>query len=273
MCQSQRKAIMTNLDSEQAKFTHMNEVIRSHGKVEPPLPFTHTCTSKKFRAMLTGERIALHECKILNRPLIYLFYGRPAYRVNDAEDATTNDELYPVVLIISNNTEVSVKQIFPFDTGAFQGGLYKDFISHGNSVFDYELEANFDFIGRFISYMYGKNVNYFDGKPKRKAEDISHFGFELRNLLNMMNFKGNSKWDCRGLTIELQCDNDISFRKATILAIVAPRDFASVESFTKFAYDKKIKFIPYSTMRARPSEFTTAIIPAVKRFLKGEQLL
>jgi hypothetical protein len=48
--------------------------------------------------MLEGDTLEPYECDVFNERLIYMFYGRPAYRAKDGNNARLEFE-WPIVFI------------------------------------------------------------------------------------------------------------------------------------------------------------------------------
>jgi hypothetical protein len=53
----------------------------------------------------------------LSKP--YLFYGRPAYKIDTDNEIRTDEYLNPICFIIKRNCVKKSQRIFPFDSGAF----------------------------------------------------------------------------------------------------------------------------------------------------------
>jgi hypothetical protein len=63
-----------------------NEFIRGQLPATGKLPLVHVSRGYDFDAILRGDFLTPQPCKVFNRKLIYLFYGRPAYRAKDGNN-------------------------------------------------------------------------------------------------------------------------------------------------------------------------------------------
>ncbi|SEK00155.1 hypothetical protein SAMN05518849_1256 [Sphingobium sp. AP50] len=80
-------------------------------------------------------------CPVFNKePLIYFFYGRPAYRAS-AQIQSNGLDAYAPICIIMKPDAADPRRIFPFDSGAFHHHLLADFTHHRMMKEDFELDA------------------------------------------------------------------------------------------------------------------------------------
>src|SRR5215472_7537403 len=98
--------------------------LHSGAPPSPPLPLTHGTTLSVLEAIVSattaGSPVQLEPrlCSVFNHPLIYTFYGRPAYM--KAGDEYVNDPAYlPIFLVINGDVLGDSAMIHPFDTGRF----------------------------------------------------------------------------------------------------------------------------------------------------------
>jgi len=59
----------------------LSEYIKEHELATPVLPVFHATSSIKFEDILKENRIRPSNCENFGEKILYLFYGRPAYRV------------------------------------------------------------------------------------------------------------------------------------------------------------------------------------------------
>ena len=93
-----------------------------------PLPLVHTTSAYSFADLCDGDSIDPRYCKWFKKDLIYLFYGRPAYRTEEAEftDLSFN---WPIIFVFDPEKIDGITSIYPFDTGAFFLNLYNRFFA------------------------------------------------------------------------------------------------------------------------------------------------
>lgn len=91
-----------------------------------------------FRDICEDNYLNTESCRFFNKDLVYVFFGRPAYRIQDAAD-TSLEFNWPIIFIFDPNKIDGLSAVYPFDTGAFYSELYKGFFSNRSRVEDYEL--------------------------------------------------------------------------------------------------------------------------------------
>src|ERR1700730_8150266 len=82
------------------------------------LPLTHTTDAYAFRNIISTRQLEVSDCIVFREPVLYLFYGRPAYRRSSAGKATSLDAFSLVSFVLRSELLPSPKRLFPFDTGA-----------------------------------------------------------------------------------------------------------------------------------------------------------
>src|SRR5690242_203293 len=99
--------------------------IRSCTPAEPRLRLIHTTSVGAFRHICTGDALELRNCPVMRQGLVYLFYGRPAYRPGPGPITQTNRDrdARPVCLLFDVDVGDS-DATYPCDTGAHSLGLF-----------------------------------------------------------------------------------------------------------------------------------------------------
>jgi len=107
---------MTPLD----RFLQRNSI-----KPAASLPLVHSAAAYTIRRIIQSKKIiAKTECNVFKgEKLNYFFVGRPAYK---REYEVEGDYWELPACVILDYRSVSVKRIYPFDTGAFD--MYPEFI-------------------------------------------------------------------------------------------------------------------------------------------------
>src|SRR4051812_3905467 len=108
------------------------------------LPLVHNTDTYRFDRIRTEGLIKAKACPIFNEKLIYLFYGRPSYRVHPNVRATDADWFAPICLIMNNDLISGAHRLMPFDTGAFAGDRMKDIFHPDMEMTDFELDVATD---------------------------------------------------------------------------------------------------------------------------------
>ncbi len=190
------------------------------------LPFFHTCDAFFFRSILTEKKLIPTKCNVFeNENLLYLFYGRPAYKSSNLTSSRLNS-LLPVSFILRSDFTEKIKRITPFDTGAFQRGLYKDYIHPGMQVDNFFLTPNKEAIKKTISYFFDTNEAYFMG---RATNNILYdpIDFEIESYYNLIKGVAQSAVDDRKATIEVQLECDFRLTFSSVEAVILPQNFLS----------------------------------------------
>jgi hypothetical protein len=236
----------------------------------PLLPLVHVCDCHALRTIITAQKLSPRLCKVYSESLLYFFYGRPAYRLNNGELPVSMPALFPSCLILDTHLVSGVKRIYPFDTGAFEAGLYSDLMNKNATRDDYIFCTEYSFIQKYIGYMYSSNKNYYDNVPAVTAAVLPPMGFELHALLELITRKAASAVDDRGYTVEVQSTSEVDIASGAVKAIVAPEVIFEDPYLTAFVYDNDIEPITYPGMRASPSALSTVIISKVRDYYVQE---
>lgn len=210
------------------------------------LPFFHSVESVYAVDIFNTEKLKTHHCDVFNEPLIYFFYGRPAYKVGSNQGSCGPDLFYcPTVFILKNSSSLSAKRIYPFDTGAFKSH-YKSHVPSQYGLDRFLLGTSKKLTKQIVSCFFGSNNDYLKGKSFLKVDDIPFHETEARAYLNILNTTGEIPFDDRAYTVELQIDSDFDLGKC-VEAVVAPSEvFDSPEIYNTVV--NKWKAVPLDYM-------------------------
>jgi hypothetical protein len=216
------------------------------------LPFVHTTKAYDFDDMLHAGCLTPSKCDIFGEDLVYLFYGRPAYRVKQSQNQSLEFE-WPIVLIFKPDCVSSIKRVFPFDSGAFGKGLYQEYFSSKSQIEDFQVEPNIEGVQKIVSKFYQKNKDYIIGSTSRQFE--AQGVYELMRLLGVLMSDGSTRVrDDRSTSIEVQISYNLHF-KDNILGVIIPEvyldDDEVLSSFREWGVEN-IK--TYSTINNVPGE-------------------
>lgn len=242
---------------------------------DPLLPTVHSTSLYYFRDFLATCKIKATLCDVFKEPLLYLFYGRPSYRVASGAGARTDITYCPVCFVLKSRALSNVKRIFPFDTGAFYQGMYDPFLPKPCDVNDYLLGIKHDIPQRLVDFFFGTNRAYYFGEVRPHAP-VPLLDFEVRGYYELISATGEARLDDRRYSIEIQSAADIFLSKANVLAIVLPT--AALDERTIFEAInnvwKAIPIITYNTFRGTsPTEYHGVIREHLGRFLEAEGYL
>lgn len=237
------------------------------------MPLVHMCDCYTFRQIFTTKKILPTDCKVFKKKLAYYFYGRPSYRVSDACEASGSISMFPVCFIIDPQQLDKIENAYPFDTGAFQAGLFESYFHKESSVFDFEFVQEYDFINKFVGYFYGSNKNYYDGVTAIDKGSIPTFAFELQYLHQIINADNFEKFDDRCQTLEIQTADEVNITAGGVMAMVLPAALMNEPAISSFLMDYDIHPITYTSTRCSPSALTSVIIAEVRKFYEEGKVI
>jgi hypothetical protein len=201
--------------------------VEANPPAEGLLPYVHITRAYSFDEMLEGDALEPQYCDIFKEKLIYLFYGRPAYRAKEGNNARLEFE-WPIVLVFDPYKIEEIKRVFPFDTGAFKASLYREFFDKNSKLTDFEVEPTSGSLQKIVGAFYLDHSEYYSGFS-RKNVDIPHREFEAQGVHELSRLPGvqgqqrkGEIRDERSAAIEIQVARPISFLDA-LLAVVLPQ--------------------------------------------------
>ena len=187
------------------------------------IPSTHISDAYNFDDILSEERLGTSLCDVMNEELVYLFYGRPSYRTRKTKRINLEHDA-PIVFIFDTNKLQSIRNIFPFDSGAFKIGLYSEYFNKNSKLEDFQLTPGTDTLRNLVRVFYGSNEEYFKGASRQNYEP-SLKEFEVEGLREMSKqppiSTDNASQDERSNTIEIQIDEPLYFTEC-LLGVVLP---------------------------------------------------
>lgn len=249
----------------------------------PTLPLVHTTDSHGFREILERGKLKPRRCPVFeNEDLIYLYYGRPGYRVGADIKPTSLTAYYPVCFVLDPKCVKTSKRVYPFDSGAYHNDLFENHIHHNMRLDSFIVEPNLQMPGkiptpdtpaRIVSSFFGDNNNYYSGTPLDSIE-VPPLEFEVECYCNLIKSKGQTALDDRRSTIEIQIDKPINLTKRSVNAVALPSVFIEDPDVKdKIIRKWKAEVLDYYIYHSNPSQFTASILEKVRDFLKREGFL
>lgn len=231
------------------------------------LPSVHVSDGLGLRSIIRDGRLSAEPCPIFNdEPLVYLFYGRPSYRVNSQVLASAIRAYAPVCFVLKPGVVRSPVRVFPFDSGAFQNELFRASMHRKMQRDDFALEPDFASPQRLINLFFGNNHNYYDNKPVTTV-DLPPLAFEASSYHALITDRQENVYDERISSIEIQIDEDIPL-KDTIEAVVLPDAFF-VKDMAESLAAIGAEGIPYAFIdRLRPELYAATIYPIVRDYYR-----
>lgn len=209
--------------------SRFNEFIQTQEPAVGTLPLIHISRAYDFDAVVRGDTIDPQPCEIFRRKLTYLFYGRPAYRAKDGNNARMEFE-WPIIFVLDPDRIGHFHRIFPFDTGAFALGLYKKFFHQRTDVMDFALDPAIDSARKLVGTCYLNHDEYYCGYSRKNVE-IPIRQFEIQGVVELSRLPGVQDGaagtlvrDERSSAIEIQVSKPILLKEA-LLAIILPAPY------------------------------------------------
>lgn len=212
------------------------------------LPLVHITTAFRFAEIIPGDRLVPVRCKVMKDDVVYLFYGRPAYKPKDA--VTSELEFtWPIVLIVDPYSVERIKRIYPFDTGAFVKRLYNGFFHSSTNVRDFEMDGDLSFAESIVNAFYTSQESYLTGFANRNV-DVGPMEFEAQGLHSLHRFPSwregadGAIRDERSSTVEVQVGEEINLPD-NLLGVVIPQPYLDLEVVVKALDRWRIKNIEF----------------------------
>lgn len=229
-----------------------------------PLPITHMTDAYLFRAILETTTLQPVPCNVFDQePLLYFFYGRPAYRAAMQAQSNGLDAYAPICFILKPEA-AKPRRIFPFDSGAFHTERYTDFTHHRMMKEDFELDCSLDMPSRLVSLFWPSEQAYFDNKHPHGINP-EPMEFEAKSYQELIRFKGKGDFDERASSIEIQTAEPLPLPENTI-AVILPEDFARGTILARIE-EMGALALPYNHMERGTARENTALIYNIVREL------
>ena len=196
------------------------------------LLWCHTTDGFRLRDVIRAGTLSVTRCNVLDEDLLYFFYGRPAFRRNEDEQLRLTSKS-PVVVVLRSDLVARALRMFPFDSGAFEAGRYKNWIHPKMTLADFELAQGSDAPQRCVSAFFGSTNNYFRLEGQKPV--LPYDGeFEVESLVALVNDPDASTADDRRMAVELQVGLDIPFDRTTIAALLIPDELEATQWLQAF---------------------------------------
>jgi hypothetical protein len=248
------------------------EWLQHQQPVEHSLLWCRTIDSFLFRDTVEQGLCEPHECEVFHEPLIYLFYGRPAFRI--AEDNIAMGHSAPVVLVFESDLVNYALRMYPFDSGAFAAKRYANVMHKRMTLENFSLPVSLDAARKMVSVFFGSNIRYLRTAPRRPASRFNG-EFEVKALVDLFSPAGRLEADDRRQAVELQVPTQIDFPGTSLAAIVYPDEFDEAEWFMPFAaaLPRDVKRIPYPIYEDKVAkEYQTTLEGCVETVHKARGL-
>ncbi|MGU3464250.1 hypothetical protein ACLBXO_05300 [Methylobacterium sp. C33D] len=240
------------------------------------LPLVHTTDRFTLQAIRDSSQIKVTEDKVYpGESLIYMFYGRPSFRVNSEVKHTTASFFAPVCLVFDRDLLNTAYRIMPFDSGAHAAGMLKETIHKRMEREKFELEVSPESPMKLIRCFYGSEQAYLENSPQTDGPTITEIQNEQKHYVeayyHLVHHRSNSAQDERVNSIEVQFDKDIEI-VGNLQAVIIPSRFYSKEIVAEVEKEFNATVIVYDMPASyRPSELMNTIYEKLYNFVQGKR--
>jgi hypothetical protein len=247
--------------------------VDGHTPVTKELPFVHSTRCELFHHLCKAGFLSPSHCDVFGKPLLYFFYGRPAYRSKAGSLPNTDTALLPVCFVFKPAVlNGQMAQAFPFDSGAAHHGLFAPHIAPKNLP-DFRLTPEMLSIKKAVSAFFETNEAYFAATAKPGFATAGPSGLpSLDGYRSLITEEGESHYDDRRAAIEVQTDKNVQLRD-NLLTVILPTPFLG-DPFVRDAITNEWRTYPlrYNHVRGTaPSEYVRTIVDLLRDFLgKGD---
>lgn len=245
-----------------------------HGfsSAEKAMPLMHsTSTGTGAKIVVSGE-IKTRPCSVYGQDLVYLFYGRPAFKPLSSVSASAIDEHLPMCLVINPEMLGDAIRIVPFDSGGYT--RYEKQIGPLLERPDFELGPDREVPLRLVRAFFETNRNYYRQLPTADPDRIPISEPTARAYARLTRDTSLADDDDRRSTIEIQISGAVPLASA-LLAVVAPPVLMSDPKVSDVLDDlPDVRRISYETYgRQQPSAYAGLLYDHVARFLVAEDFM
>jgi hypothetical protein len=249
-------------DKKESASLSLSQYLLKTNPVAGSMGLIHCTNVSRGLAALHAGSLRTSPCRVYEEDLLYLFYGRPAYKLPNDGRATGMVEFAPVCLVLDPKLLGATVRVLPFDSGGFQ--RYAPLAGADLGRTDFELVGGPDVPRRIVAGFFGTNRNYFDQRAVVTSAQISIIHEAARVVARLLTDESLRNDDDRCGTIELQYPSAIPLAGA-LHAIVAPAVVLDdVELQGMLADYPDVALLPYPVFgRFRPPELANSIYERV----------
>ena len=238
------------------------DLIGAAAELESPLPLVHVTDAYRFTELTDSTQLTPVHCKVFGEPLVYLFYGRPAYRTKRSGPLPLAYDL-PIALVFKTSFTLEyIRRVFPFDTGAYDNGLYQRFFHPDTKLEDFELDPNLASARKLLGFYYRSVEEYLTGRSTTNV-DLPLTAFEAQGVHELARASAHPTAsgviDERSSSVEIQTSRSVPLR-GNVLAVVLPNILLNDEDVRKFLQEIGGETITYESVSANSSESYATVI-------------
>lgn len=242
-------------------FKHTNDVL---------LPLVHSCGGYEAYLIISDNKLKTQSCPVFKENLLYFFYGKPSYPPTEKVKINTASSSFNPVCFIVDTHKITPKQIYPFDSGAFENKRYIRYI-HPKTGIDNYLINNKSGILKYISVIYGSNEKYIYGEVFSNLPDYNKP--ELESLFNLLKSDHVEEYDERANTIEVISDESYVLSEI-VKFVILPDCLLKDDTIKAWLDTNNIEYDIYRTRKlCAPNRYNEVIFQKVLDYFEKEGYL
>jgi len=230
----------------------LRDLIAASTAMAEELPLVHTTQLKKLDELRTTHQLSEPDCDVFHEPVVYLFYGRPAYRSLLGRDPGSHFELCPIGLVFRPGTvSAAIRRMFVCDSGAVHLGLLEPHVNR-TELSDLELDPAIESARRLVPLIYGTNRDYFSTHVAATVPPILPAGEVADRWHKLIQNPTLTTCDDRMSAIEVQVMGPVNL-KDSLLYVVLPSELLEDTAVRTTIFDHwKCDPLPYDVYNAAP---------------------
>ena len=145
----------------------LSELVDKAVPATPTMPLMHAAAGPKLFEIVDEGKVRKSPSGAYSDPLVYLFYGRPAYRPDIESLSTSESAFRPVCFLLKPEAATQIQRVLPLDSGAFHRGYFREHCPDDIKLSSFELDGKIDSAAKIVSVFFGSNVSYYFGKANK----------------------------------------------------------------------------------------------------------
>lgn len=230
---------------------------------------THVTDCVNISSVLASGKLEPRPCSVFQKDLLYLFYGRPAYRRKWDGDATSNLGYARICFVLHDDVANTASRILPFDSGGYE--RFKHAFHDKLELEDFEISPT-DSPRKIVAAFYDDFEGYYWMKPTVGltfpiSQNIVDSYYKL--------ITGNLKeaFDDRCAAIEIQLDQALPLA-GHVLAVIGPNQIFDDPTLMNQVKAWGAEPRGYKlTSLFNPAEISGRLLDEVERFLMDKGYL
>ncbi len=222
--------------------------------------------------ILSGE-LRTRPCTVYTgEDLLYLFYGRPAFKPLPGLPASAIAEHLPMCLVVDPTLLGDAVRILPFDSGGY--GRYAAHTGPLVQRADFELGPGCEVPMRLVRAFFETNRNYYIQTPTSNDAAIPVSQREAKAFARLSRDPALADDDDRRSTIEVQIGRAVPLATALKAVVAPPVLLSDTEVVRVLDTMPDVKRVTYNTYgRQQPIAYVGSLYDRVSDFLVAEGVL